>query len=156
LPTAASAQTDADNTFGDDAQVSRDIEEILAGPISALRVEATAPQEKPRPKCRNGFEKVLPLARGTVSRAGGAFSALGLLLQGLAYGVLAAICALIIWLVVRAVNRYRERHTSGLAGRRSMRKGRRKFPLATFRPMSISSGRRNWLRKGSSGRRSRI
>src|SRR5258708_2777142 len=87
-PITASAQTEADNTFGDDAQVSRDIQEILAGPdFRRLRVEAPAPREKAETKTPEWLEKFFRWLGELFSRAGGAFSALGALLQGLAYGV---------------------------------------------------------------------
>jgi hypothetical protein len=128
-PTTASAQTEADNTFGDDAQVSRDIEEILAGPdFRRLRFEVPAPREKAETKIPEWLEKFFRWLGELFSSAGGAFSALGALLQGLAYGVLAAICALIIWLVVKAVNRYRERSDTGLGSRRSYEEGEGDIP----------------------------
>ncbi len=128
-PMAADAQTEPTDTFGDDAQVSRDIEEILAGPdFRRLRVEIPASQEKAETKMPEWLEKFLRWLGDLFSGAGSAFSALGTLLQGLAYGVLAAICGLIIWLVVKAVNRYRERSRTRLGGRRSFEEGEGEIP----------------------------
>lgn len=127
LPTSALAEPPPAGTFDNDEQVSRDIEEILAGPdFRRLRVEApnkAAETEMPE-WLKNFFEWLGDLLR----KAGGAFSALGPILQALAYAVLAAICALIIWLVVKAVNRYRARHNTGLRGRRSYEEGETDVP----------------------------
>jgi hypothetical protein len=130
-PVVAVAQTPPTDAFGDDAQVSKDIEEILAGPdFRRLRARAptAAPQENHEFKMPAWLEKFLRWLADLFSRAGSAFSALGALLQALAYGILAAICALIIWLVVKAVNRYRERQRTGGKARRSAEEGEADIP----------------------------
>jgi hypothetical protein len=114
------------NTFGDDAQVSRDFEEILAGPeFRRLRSEVPRESETEVPEwLRKFFDWLADLLRS----AGNAFAGLGVVLQSLAYAVLAAICALIIWLVVRAVNRYRERLTTGQRARGGYEEGEADIP----------------------------
>jgi len=70
------------------------------------------------------FDWLGDLFRGTDK----ALSGLGFIVQVLAYGVLAAICCLIIWLVVRAVNNYRERQTVAGRGRGSVEEGEGEIP----------------------------
>jgi hypothetical protein len=116
------------STFGDDEQVSRDIREILESPdFRRLRVEAPTekqPDWEPPEWLKNFFEWLGNLFR----RMGGVLSGLGIVLQSLAYAVLAAICALIIWLVVKAVNRYRARQTTGQRARRGYEEGEAEIP----------------------------
>jgi hypothetical protein len=115
-PTISCADAPADDTFGDPEQIRRDIDEILAQPeFRRLRVEA--PQPPSRTETPEWLKKFFDWLGNLLSKTGGAVSGLGVILQSLAYAVLAVIVALIIWLVVRAVNRYRARHNTGLRGR---------------------------------------
>ena len=114
-PAAARADAVADDRFGDPEQIRRDIDEILAQPeFRRLRVEAP----KPPVETPEWLKKFWDWLENLFSRTGGSVSGLGTVLKWLAYAVLAAICALIIWLVVRAVNRYRARQNTSLRGRR--------------------------------------
>jgi hypothetical protein len=113
-PAAARADAVADERFGDPEQIRRDIDEILAQPeFRRLRVEAP----KPPAETPAWLKKFFDWLESLFSKTGGSVSGLGTVLKWLAYAVLAAICALIIWLVVRAVNRYRARQNTGLRGR---------------------------------------
>src|SRR5437899_2819872 len=57
-PIPAVADSESEGSFGDDAQVSQDIEEILAGPdFRRLRVEVPAPQQKAETKMPEWLEK---------------------------------------------------------------------------------------------------
>src|SRR5262245_35995887 len=114
LPTAARAEGPADDRFGDPEQIRRDIDEIMAQPeFRRLRVEAP----KPPAETPAWLKKFWDWLESLFSKTGGSVSGLGTVLKWLAYAVLAAICALIIWLVVRAVNRYRGRQHTGRRGR---------------------------------------
>jgi hypothetical protein len=59
---------------------------------------------------------------------GNAFSGMGFLLQALAYGILAAIAAGIIWLVVRAVQNYQARQSLRVRNRRAPEEGEADIP----------------------------
>ncbi len=114
-------------TFGDDEQVSRDIEEILASPdFRRLRVEA--PQKPSEAELPEWLRKFFEWLGNLLGKAGWAISGLGPILQALAYTALAAICVLIIWLVVKAVNRYRARYATGQLARRGYEEGEADIP----------------------------
>jgi hypothetical protein len=112
--------------YGDSEQIRKDLDEILAQPeFRRLRTEPPQPTHSEMPEW---LKKFLDWLGDLFRNAGSAFAGLGLLLQVLAYGLLAAICCLIIWLVVKAVNRYRERHNTGLRGRRNYEEGEAEIP----------------------------
>jgi len=95
-----------------DASVEKEFEEIFAQPeFRGLRERKPQPVEPARSESptwlKDFFDWIESLFRGT----GHALSGLGVVVQTLAYAVLAAVCALIIWLVVRAVNNYQRRQT---------------------------------------------
>jgi hypothetical protein len=115
-PSAALAQAAADDMFGNSEQIRRDIDDILAQP-EFRRLRAEAPKPQAEIQTPEWLKKFFDWLGDLLSKTGSAVSGLGALLQVLVYAVLAAICALIIWLVVRAVNRYRARHNTGLKGR---------------------------------------
>ncbi|MBI3866846.1 MAG: DUF4129 domain-containing protein [Planctomycetia bacterium] len=66
--------------------------------------------------------------RDLVNSIGSFFSGLGVLFQILAYGILAAIAGLIIWLVVRAVNNYQAKQSLRAKVRRSHEEGEADAP----------------------------
>jgi uncharacterized protein DUF4129 len=116
-PAAVFGEASADDRFGDPEQIRRDIDEIMAQPeFRRLRVEPPKPPAETQTP--EWLKKFFEWLGNLFSKTGSVFSGLGVILQALVYAVLAAICALIIWLVVRAVNRYRARHNTGLKGRR--------------------------------------
>jgi hypothetical protein len=125
-PAAALAEASVDDRFGDSEQIRRDIDEILAQP-EFRRLRAEAPQPPAETKTPEWLKKFLEWLGNLLSKTGNAFSGLGAILRALVYAVLAAICALIIWLVVRAVNRYRARHNTGFK-RRSYDEGEADLP----------------------------
>jgi hypothetical protein len=125
-PAAAQVDPTSPDTFGDSEQIRRDFDEILAQPeFRRLRTEAPQPTQTEMPEW---LRKFLDWLGDLFRNAGNAFAGLGLVLKTLAYGVLAAICCLIIWLVVKAVNRFRERHNTGLRSRRNYEEGEAEIP----------------------------
>lgn len=114
-------------SFGDSEQIRRDLDEILAQPeFRRLRVEAPKPAtETELPEWLKNFFEWLGKVLGN---AGSVFAGLGMVVQSLAYAILAALCCLIIWLVVKAVNNYRARHNTGLGSRRSYDEGEAEIP----------------------------
>src|SRR5205823_2297134 len=101
-----------EGSFGDDEQVSREIEEILSGPdFRRLRAKAPEIPEPPKTETPEWLKKFLEWLFGAASSGASAASGLGAVIVALSWAVVAAICAVIIWLVVRAVNNYRARHT---------------------------------------------
>jgi hypothetical protein len=129
LISAAVARADpsSDGTFGDDEQVGRDIREILESP-DFRRLRAEAPQTQPEAELPDWLKTFLEWLGKLLGRMGGVLSGLGVVLQALAYAVLAVICALIIWLVVKAVNRYRARYATGQGARRGFEEGEADIP----------------------------
>jgi len=117
-----------DSAFGDDEQVSRDIEEILAGPdFRRLRARAPEIPEPPKVEAPDWLTRFFEWLFGSASKGAEAASGLGPIIMALAWGVVAAICALIIWLVVKAVNNYRSRETvDGV--RRTFEEGEAEIP----------------------------
>jgi hypothetical protein len=90
-----------------------------------LREKKPQPAESEMPEwLKKFFDWLENLFRGS----GNALSGLGTLVRILAYTVLAAICCLIIWLVVRAVNKYKERQTVGSRARGSFEEGEGEIP----------------------------
>ena len=151
-PAAAQVDPTSLDPYGDSEQIRKDLDEILAQPeFRRLRTEAPQPSQSEMPEW---LKKFLDWLGDLFRNAGSAFSGLGLLLQVLAYGILAAICCLIIWLVVKAVNRYRERHNTGLRGRATTKKEKPRSRRVICLPTNICGGRRSWPRKGCSARRS--
>jgi hypothetical protein len=129
-PTAVVGQTPAENSQTVPAKFSGDIENEFDDIFSqsafrGLREKKPQQAESEMPEwLKKFFDWVADLFRGT----GNVLSGLGTLVQILAYGVLAAICCLIIWLVVRAVNNYRERQTVGGRIRGSAEEGEGEIP----------------------------
>ncbi len=110
----------------DDEQVGKEFEEIFDGPdFRRLRSEKATPVEPQTPQWLEDFFNWL---RDRTDQTGNALRGLGIVLQALAYSLLAAICAVIIWLVVRAVNKYRNQQTTGLGGRRGFDEGESDIP----------------------------
>jgi hypothetical protein len=110
-----------------DEQISRDIKEIMAGPeFRRLRVEP--PRQAADWDWPQWLKDFFNGLGDLLSKAGGAVSGLGRVLQALAYAVLAALGALIIWLVVKAVNRFRARGNTGLGRRRNYEEGEADIP----------------------------
>jgi hypothetical protein len=113
--------------YGDSEQIRRDFDEILAQP-EFRRLRAEAPQPPSQIEAPGWLKRFFDWLGDLLSSAGAVFSGLGVVLQALAYAVLAAIGCLIIWLVVKAVNRYRERQSTGLRGRRNYEEGEADIP----------------------------
>jgi hypothetical protein len=110
-----------------DEQISRDIEEIMSGPdFRRLRVEP--PRKAAEWDWPQWLKDFFTGLGNLLSNAGGALAGLGRVLQALAYAVLAVICALIIWLVVKAVNRFRARQNTGVGRRRNYEEGEADIP----------------------------
>jgi hypothetical protein len=120
----------AGGRFGDQEQTRRDLEDIRDQPeFRRLRKvkppQAGSPPEFEWPQWVKDFFNWL----GELFRAiGGFFSGLGVLLQALAYGALAAVAAAIIWLVVRAIQNYRSRQSLRIRGRHSHEEGEADIP----------------------------
>jgi len=113
LLTALRAQTPAENAQTGPQQVETDIPKEFDDIFSQSEFRGLR-EKKPRPgnsELPEWLKKFFDWLDRLFSRTGTALSGLGTLVQVLAYAVLAAICCLIIWLVVRAVNNYRERQT---------------------------------------------
>jgi hypothetical protein len=120
-----------ESPFGDDAQVNREIEEILAGP-DFRRLRARAPEvpeipEPPKVEVPEWMKKFFEWLFGAGSAGASAASGLGSLIVAISWGVVAAICCFIIWLVVKAVNNYRARHSID-GPRRTYEEGEAEIP----------------------------
>jgi hypothetical protein len=116
---AAPASDEAD-------QIGKEFEQILAQPeFRRLRTEKAEPTDAELPEW---FKKFLDWLGDVFTVRGGNYSGLGGVLQALAYAVLAAVCCLIIWLVVRAVQNYRGRNRIGARGRRNFEEGEGDLP----------------------------
>jgi len=111
---------------GEAEQIGKDFEEIFARPeFRRLRIEKSKPTEAEMPEW---LRKFFDWLGDLFTFKGGNYSGLGGLLQALAYGVLAVVCCLIIWLVVRAVQNYRERNRIGSRRRRTYEEGEGEIP----------------------------
>jgi len=124
---AAQADPTSQESFGDSAQIKQDFDEILAQPeFRRLRTETPPPKaETETPEWLKNFLDWLGRLFG---KAGPAASGVGLVLTWLAYGLVAVIGCLIIWLVVKAINRYRGWHKKGLRSRRGYDEGEAEIP----------------------------
>lgn len=126
-PLALCAEPASEETFGSPEQIRKDIDEILAQPeFRGLRVEP--PKKEAEAEIPAWLKKFFKWLGDLLGNAGGVFAGLGYALQALAYALLAAICAVIIWLVVKAVNNYRARHSTGKGGRRNPEEGEAEIP----------------------------
>ena len=130
---AVHAQAPAENAQRDPNEIGSDIEREFDDIFSQSEFRGLR-EKKPRPTdstewevpewLKKFFRWLVDLFRGTEQ----ALSGMGILVQILAYGVLAAICCAIIWLVVKAVNKYRERQTVGGRVRGSAEEGEGEIP----------------------------
>lgn len=110
---SARAQAPTDDRFGDPAEVAQGFDEILSQP-EFRRLHTKVPDiPDTNVEAPGWLKRFLDWLGEVLGGAGRAISHLGPVLQILAYAVLAAIACLIIWLLVRAVNAYRERQTVG-------------------------------------------
>jgi hypothetical protein len=126
---AVHAQPPADNSQADPDQVGKDIEREFNEIFSQSEFRGLREKKsQPASETPGWLKKFLDWLDGLFRGTGNAISGLGTLVQILAYGVLAAICCLIIWLVVRAVNNYRERQTVGGRRRGSVEEGEGEIP----------------------------
>jgi hypothetical protein len=124
----ATMAEESESPLGDDDQVSRDFEEILAGPdFRRLRAKAPEIPEPPKAETPDWLVKFFEWLFGPSSSGAAAVSGLGPIIMALAWGAVAAICAVIIWLVVRAVNNYRARDSIE-GGRRTFEEGEAEIP----------------------------
>lgn len=91
-------------TNADPAEIRRQLDEILAQPeFRRVRIKPPEKVESEAPEWLQRFFEWLGELFGGM---GSALSGLGLLYQVLAYAVLAVICGLIVWLLVKAFLRY--------------------------------------------------
>jgi hypothetical protein len=124
-PAAIKDEPASGGMFGDDEQIGKTLEEIKASPdFRRLREKAPQPVSTDTPEW---LEKFLKWLGDLLRPSERAVSGVGRLLQAIAYAFLAAVCCLIIWLVVKAVNSYRARHSIA-AGRRSYEEGEAEIP----------------------------
>ncbi len=122
---SAAVADESESPFGNDEQVSREIEEILSGPdFRRLRSKAPEVPEPPKGETPEWLKKLFEWLFGPHDAA---VAGLGPVIVALSWAVVGAICAVIIWLVVRAVNNYRARHTIG-GGRRTYEEGEAEIP----------------------------
>lgn len=120
-PALAQTNPATEAPFGDAEQVSRDFEEISLQPeFRGLRLKKSQEAEAEAPAW---LKKFLDWLGDLFGKTGTNVSGLGPLLQAVAYTVLAAICCLVIWLVVRAVNNYRERNSLRSGKKRAYEEG---------------------------------
>ena len=129
-PHAIHAQLPAEQAQVDPASTDADIPDVFENIFSqsefrGLREKKSQPVESERPEW---LKKFMDWLDKLFSGTGQALSGLGIVVQILAYVVLAAICCLIIWLVVRAVNKYRGRQTIGGKRRGSFEEGEGEIP----------------------------
>jgi hypothetical protein len=128
VPASSYAQTPADDQFGDPEEVAKSFDEILSQP-EFRRLRSKAPEIPDADLEAPGWlKRFLEWLGNLFSGTGKAFLSLGPLLKMLAWAILVAIACLIIWLVVRAVNNYRERHTIGMKRRRGYEEGEAEVP----------------------------
>jgi hypothetical protein len=133
LPLAVHAQAPAENSPTDSQQIGSDIEQEFDDIFSqsefrGLREKKSQPAGPVDWEWPEWLKKFFKWLDKLFSGTGSALAGLGILLQTLAYVVLTAICALIIWLVVRAVNKYRERQTVGGRVRGRFEEGEGEIP----------------------------
>jgi hypothetical protein len=128
-PAAIQAQAPAENVPTASDQVGSDIEKEFDDIFSQSEFRALR-EKKPQPETEapEWLKKFWEWVKSLFQGSGSNFSGLGVIVQILAYVVLAAICCLIIWLVVRAVNKYRERQTIGGRLRGSAEEGEGEIP----------------------------
>lgn len=118
----------AGDQFGDSEAVSRGFEQILSQP-EFRRLRSKAPQIPEGDIQAPGWLKRFFSWLGDLFKgAGNGIASLGPVLQVLAYAVLAAIGCAIIWLLVRAVNAYRQRQTVGRKRGRNYEEGEAEMP----------------------------
>jgi hypothetical protein len=126
VPSLATAPALVAPALDEADQIGKEFEEILAQPeFRRLRTEKAEPTDAELPEW---FKKFLDWLGDLFTVRGGNYSGLGGILQALAYAVLAAVCCLIIWLVVRAVQSYRGRNRIGARGRRNFEEGEGDLP----------------------------
>jgi hypothetical protein len=133
VATVLHGQSPAEDSQTNPRQLDSDVEQEFRDIFSqsefrGLREKKSQPAEPAKLEVPGWLKRFLDWLDKLFSGTGRALSGLGTLVRILAYGVLAAICCLIIWLVVRAVNRYRERQTVGGLARGSVEEGEGEIP----------------------------
>jgi hypothetical protein len=118
--------------FGDKEQISRELERIRDQPeFRRLRKKKEAAKTVPAesefewPQWIKDFFNWL---RDVFRTVGHLFSGLGVLLQALAYGILAAIAAAVIWLLVRAFQKYQGKLKTPFGRRNLPEEGEAEIP----------------------------
>jgi hypothetical protein len=122
--TPANLETDSDQTG---TEIEKEFDDIFSqSEFRGLR------EKKPRPAestdTPEWLKKFFDWLESLFSRTGNSLSGMGTIVQTLAYVVLAAICCLVIWLVVRAVNNYQARQTVAGSGRGNADEGEAEIP----------------------------
>jgi len=126
VPAQETAPVQVPPALDEAEQIGKEFEQILAQPeFRRLRTEKAEPTDA---ELSEWFKKFLDWLGDLFTVRGGNYSGLGGILQALAYAVLAAVCCLIIWLVVRAVQNYRGRNRIGARGRRNFEEGEGDLP----------------------------
>jgi hypothetical protein len=131
-PNSVQAQAPSDSSQTNPAQTDTDtlkeFDDIFSqSEFRALHEKKVRPIE-PDPEMPGWIKRFFKWLDDLFSGTGSTLAGMGIVLQALAYAVLAAICALIIWLVVKAVNKYRERQTVGGRVRGRFEEGEGEIP----------------------------
>jgi hypothetical protein len=119
----------AEGRFGDAEQISRELESIRDQPeFRRLRKEKPRPVENSElPQWLKDFWNWLTTSSDS-STDTPSLSFLGGVFQVLAYAVIAAICAAIIWLLVKAVQNYRTRYSQNSRPQKHFEEGETGLP----------------------------
>lgn len=108
-------------------ETSRIFDEIFSQPdFRRLRIEKVKPAAEKEPP--SWLVRLMDWIADFFRSIAGGLAGLGVVVQAIAYGILAAICCAIIWLVVRMVNNYRQRYLERVARTLMVEEGEADIP----------------------------